>query len=111
MALGVSKPGDTAAKWTILAVAVIVLLTAAVRVPLLGIPFERDEGEYAYIAWRLGHHELPYRDWIDQKPPGIFWIYWLALQLPLDPIRSVHCMGLLWSAASAGAFFFWRAGS
>jgi hypothetical protein len=66
----------------------------------------RDEGEYAYIAWRLGHHELPYRDWIDQKPPGIFWVYRLALQLPLDPFRSVHCMGLLWSAASAGALFF-----
>jgi hypothetical protein len=106
MALGASKPGDTAAKWTILSVAVIVFLTAAVRVPLLGVPFERDEGEYAYIAWRLGHHELPYRDWIDQKPPGIFWVYRLALQLPLDPIRSVHCMGLLWSAASAGALFF-----
>jgi hypothetical protein len=40
MALGVSKPGDIAAKWTILSVAVIVLLTAAVRVPLLGIPFD-----------------------------------------------------------------------
>jgi 4-amino-4-deoxy-L-arabinose transferase-like glycosyltransferase len=106
MSLGVLRLRDPAAKWTILSVTVIVFLTAAVRVPLLGVPFERDEGEYAYIAWRLGHHELPYRDWIDQKPPGIFWIYRLALQLPLDPIYSIHCMGLLFSATSAGALFF-----
>ena len=105
MSLGVLRLRDPAAKWTILSVAIIVFLTAAIRVPLLGVPFERDEGEYAYIAWRLGHHELPYRDWIDQKPPGIFWIYRLALNLPLDPIRSVHFMGLLFSAASAGALF------
>jgi hypothetical protein len=44
----------------------IVLLTAAVRVPCIDYPFERDEGECAYIAWRLGHDELPYRDWVDQ---------------------------------------------
>ena len=111
MSLGALRLRDPAAKWTILSVAIIIFLTAAIRVPLLNIPFERDEGEYAYIAWRLGHHELPYRDWIDQKPPGIFWVYRLALNLPLDPIRSVHFMGLLFSAASACALFFWPAGS
>ncbi len=92
-------------KRTILSLTIIVLVVAAVRVPLLNIPFERDEGEYAYIAWRLGHQELPYRDWIDQKPPAIFWAYQLALGLPFDPVRAVHLTGLLWSAAAAGALF------
>ena len=90
---------------TILSLTIIILVVAAVRAPLLNIPFERDEGEYAYIAWRLDHHELPYRDWIDQKPPAIFWTYRLALSLPLDPVRAVHLMGLLWSAASACTLF------
>lgn len=103
---GVERLAQPAAKHTILFLAAIVLLTAAVRVPLLNIPFERDEGEYAYIAWRLEHHELPYRDWVDQKPPGVFWVYRLALSLPLDPIRAVHLMGLLFSVASACALFF-----
>jgi hypothetical protein len=94
-----------AMKRTILSLLIIVLAVAAVRVPLLNIPFERDEGEYAYIAWRLGHGELPYRDWVDQKPPAIFWAYQLALSQPLDPVRAVHLMGLLWSAASACALF------
>ncbi len=79
---------------------------AAVRLPLLGIPFERDEGEYAYIGWRLGQNELPYRDWVDQKPPAIFWVYRAALSLPLDPIRSVHFAALLFGAASSCALFF-----
>jgi hypothetical protein len=83
----------------------LVLLTLAIRLPLLGIPLERDEGEYAYIGWRLEHHELPYRDWIDQKPPGIFWVYRWAFALPLDPVSAVHFMALLFAAASACAMF------
>jgi len=85
---------------------ILVLLTVAIRAPLLGIPFERDEGEYAYIGWRLEHHELPYRDWVDQKPPAIFWVYRLAFFLPMDPVRAVHFMVLLFAAASACALFF-----
>jgi len=92
-------------KTRLILVAGIVLLVAALRVPLLGIPFERDEGEYAYIAWRSDFHELPYRDWIDQKPPGIFWVYQAALALPISPICAVHFMGLLFSAASAVALW------
>jgi 4-amino-4-deoxy-L-arabinose transferase-like glycosyltransferase len=93
------------ARQTILLVAGLVLLSAAVRLPLLSIPFERDEGEYAYIGWRLGHNEMPYRDWFDQKPPAIFWVYRAALSLPLDPICAVHFVAMLFSAASACALF------
>jgi Dolichyl-phosphate-mannose-protein mannosyltransferase len=94
------------ARQTILVVAGLILITAAVRIPLLNVPLERDEGEYAYIAWRLGHNELPYRDWIDQKPPAIFWVYRAALALPLEPIRAVHFAALLFAAASSCALFF-----
>jgi 4-amino-4-deoxy-L-arabinose transferase-like glycosyltransferase len=93
-------------KQTILIVVGLMLITAAVRLPLLGVPFERDEGEYAYIAWRLGHHELPYRDWVDQKPPAIFWVYRAALGFPIDPIRAVHFAGLIFSSSSSCALFF-----
>ena len=97
---------NRAVKRTPLSLGIILLAVLAIRAPLLGIPFDRDEGGYAYIAWRMGFHELPYRDWIDQKPPGIFWIYRLALDLPLDPIRAIHWMALLFCAASACALFF-----
>jgi 4-amino-4-deoxy-L-arabinose transferase-like glycosyltransferase len=84
----------------------LVLLVLALRMPLLAIPFERDEGEYAYIGWRLQHNELPYRDWFDQKPPAIFWVYRLALSLPLEPVRAVHFVGLVFAAAASCALFF-----
>jgi 4-amino-4-deoxy-L-arabinose transferase-like glycosyltransferase len=90
----------------VLLIVIVILVTSALRLPLLSIPFERDEGEYAYIAWRLEHNELPYRDWVDQKPPGVFWVYRAALALPMEPIRAVHFMGMLWAAASAGALVF-----
>src|SRR5438874_6591586 len=93
-------------KATILLAISAVLIVSAVRAPLLSIPFERDEGEYAYIAWRLGYDELPYRDWVDQKPPAVFYVYRFALSLPFEPIRAVHLVGLLFTAASACALFF-----
>jgi 4-amino-4-deoxy-L-arabinose transferase-like glycosyltransferase len=84
----------------------IVLVVLAIRIPLLNIPLDRDEGGYAYIAWRMGFGEMPYRDWIDQKPPGVFWIYRLALGLPFDATAAIHCAAMLVSVASACALFF-----
>lgn len=91
---------------TILLTASLVLLVVAIRAPLLSIPLERDEGEYAYIGWRLGHNELPYRDWFDQKPPAVFFIYRVALSLPFEPVRAIHFVGLLFVALSTCALFY-----
>jgi len=91
---------------TILLAAGLLLIVAAVRIPLLPIPLERDEGEYAYIAWRLGHNELPYREWVDQKPPAVFYVYRLALSLPFEPVRAIHFVALIFAAASTCALFF-----
>src|SRR6267142_4629299 len=91
---------------TILLAASLLLIVAALRTPLLSIPLERDEGEYAYIAWRLGHDELPYRDWVDQKPPAVFYTYRLALSLPFEPVRAIHFVALVFAAASTCALFF-----
>ncbi len=54
----------------------------------------------------LGHNELPCRDWVDQKPPAIFWVYRAAQAWPMDPIRAVHFVALLFAAASTCALFF-----
>src|SRR6266516_672340 len=91
---------------TILLTASLILIVAAIRAPLLPIPLERDEGEYAYIAWRLGHNELPYRNWVDQKPPAVFYVYRLSLSLPFEPVRAIHFVGLVFAAASTCALFF-----
>src|SRR3954466_11991408 len=106
MAAGSTKKVGRPRLSPLLLIAFIVALTAPLRLPLINIPLERDEGEYAYIAWRLDYGEVPYRDWVDQKPPGIFCVYRAALALPLPPITAIHLVALVWSAASAGVLFF-----
>lgn len=77
----------------------------AIRAPLMDLPLERDEGEYAYIAWRMAAGETPYLDWFDQKPPAVFLAYRLALALPGDPIVAIRAVAGLFAAASALALF------
>lgn len=83
----------------------VMLFAMVYRSPLFSVPLERDEGEYAYIAWRMGHGELPYRDWFDQKPPGVFWVYRAALALPMDPVRAIHLAGAVFCGLAAVAIF------
>ncbi|MBM4047935.1 MAG: hypothetical protein FJ279_22775, partial [Planctomycetes bacterium] len=49
-------------------VALAIGLTLAIRAPFFRVPLERDEGEYAYIAWLMDQGGLPYRDAVNQKP-------------------------------------------
>jgi 4-amino-4-deoxy-L-arabinose transferase-like glycosyltransferase len=87
-------------------VLMIGLLVLALRAPLMDLPLERDEGDYAYIAWRLAHGEIPYLDWFDQKPPGVYAAYWVALGLPGDSILAIRAVAALFSAVSSIALFF-----
>jgi hypothetical protein len=82
------------------------LLVLALRAPLMDLPLERDEGDYAYIAWRLAHGEVPYLDWFDQKPPGVYVAYRAALALPGDASVAIRAVAALFSALSSIALFF-----
>ncbi len=46
-----------------------------IRLRLLGVPLERDEGEYAYMAQQILHGILPYTESLSMKFPGIFFVY------------------------------------
>jgi len=81
----------------VLGAVVFVLL----RAPLLSLPLERDEGEYAYVAWRMLEGDVPYRDAFDQKPPGVFAVYAGAVLLAGRSVEAIHGALLLWSAATA----------
>lgn len=61
--------------------ALALALTLAIRAPFFRVPLERDEGEYAYIAWLMDQGGLPYRDAVNQKPPVTFGIYWLTMKV------------------------------
>jgi hypothetical protein len=82
------------------------LLVIAIRAPLMDLPLERDEGGYAYIAWRMTLGETPYLDWFDQKPPGIFAVYRVALSLSDDAVIAIRALAALFSAVSSVALFY-----
>jgi hypothetical protein len=82
------------------------LLVIAIRAPLMDLPLERDEGGYAYIAWRMTLGETPYLDWFDQKPPGIFAVYRVALSLADDTVVAIRALAAVFSAASSIALFY-----
>jgi 4-amino-4-deoxy-L-arabinose transferase-like glycosyltransferase len=50
-------------------------IVVVVMIPLLRLPLERDEGEYAWAAEIWARGGLPYRDSFLQKPPGIILAY------------------------------------
>jgi 4-amino-4-deoxy-L-arabinose transferase-like glycosyltransferase len=77
----------------------------AVRVPFLDVPLERDEGEYAYIAWRMLEGDVPYRDAFDQKPPGVFAAYAAAFLLFGRTVEGIRLFLHLWTAATALVLF------
>lgn len=70
-----------------------ILLTAKVRISLLAIPLERDEGGFAYIGRHLFSERL-YTDLHDNKLPGLYGLYALIIRLFGYTPEGIH-IGLL----------------
>ncbi len=54
-------------------------LVAFCLLQLVTMRFGRDQGIYAVVANGMLHGQMPYRDVWDFKPPGIYFVYALAL--------------------------------
>ena len=78
--------------WGILSL--ILLATALIRIHLLPVPLERDEGEYAYIGQLLMRGVPPYVGAYDMKLPGVFVVYALLMTIFGQTHAGIH-MGLL----------------
>lgn len=86
----VGPPGRLA--WAV--VALVLLVVLCVRIRLLDVPFERDEGEYAYAGQLILHGIPPYKLVYNMKLPGTYAAYALFLMLFGQTVRGVH-LGLL----------------
>src|SRR5438552_2651708 len=65
--------------WALCLLAAIGLLAAVIRLRLLDVPLDRDEGEYAYFGQLLLAGVPPYADAYNLKAPGIYAAYALIL--------------------------------
>jgi hypothetical protein len=89
--------------WTL---AVIVFgVTVAIRIRLLGIPLERDEGEYAYAGQLMLQGIPPYKLAYNMKFPGTYAAYAVIMSIFGQTIFGIH-LGLLLVNSAAVALIF-----
>jgi tetratricopeptide (TPR) repeat protein len=81
-------------------VAITVACAAAVRIRLLGVPLERDEGEYAYAGQLMLHGIPPYKLAYSMKFPGIDAAYAAIMAVFGQTITGIHLGFLLVNAAA-----------
>ncbi len=88
------------------ALAVIVFgLVIAIRIRLLGIPLERDEGEYAYAGQLMLQGIPPYKLAYNMKFPGTYAAYTVIMSIFGQTISGIH-LGLLLVNAFTCALVF-----
>lgn len=75
------------------------------RARVVSVPFERDEGEYAYIAQGLPLGEVPYRDAFLQKTPGVVFVYAGVFAVFGASIEAVHGVAFAVSAVTVAMLF------
>jgi len=79
----------------------VLLFCCAVRIRLLDVPLERDEGEYAYAGQLLLEGVPPYRLAYNMKLPGTYAAYAAIMALLGQTPRGIHLGLLLVNVATA----------
>ena len=91
--------------WWALATIVFTLIVA-IRIRLLGIPLERDEGEYAYAGQLILQGIPPYKLAYNMKFPGTYAAYALIMSIFGQTIHAIHLGLLLVNVATIALIFF-----
>jgi hypothetical protein len=86
--------------WPWVAIAGVIIAAAVIRYHLLSIPFERDEGEYAYIAQQMLKGVPPYVSAYSMKLPGIYFVYAMIMSVFGQTHTAVHLGLLICNAAT-----------
>ncbi|MGA2679166.1 MAG: glycosyltransferase family 39 protein [Sedimentisphaerales bacterium] len=91
--------------WPWVAIIAVIIAAAVIRSRLLSVPFERDEGEYAYIAQQMLKGVPPYISAYSMKLPGIYVVYALIMTLFGQTHTGIHLGLLIFNAATIFAVF------
>jgi hypothetical protein len=81
---------SASARWAMAALTLAVLLVIVVRVRLLRIPLERDEGEYAYAGQLLLEGIPPYKLAYNMKMPGTYACYAAIMAVFGQTTAGIH---------------------
>lgn len=91
--------------WSWIVLALILFFAVAIRIRLLQIPLERDEGEFAYMGQLMLQGIPPYQLAYNMKLPGIYGAYALVMAIFGQTIAGVH-LGLMVVNAIAVVLLF-----
>ena len=91
--------------WWLLAV-IVFGVVISIRIRLLGIPLERDEGEYAYAGQLILQGIPPYKLAYNMKFPGTYTAYAVIMSLFGQTVTGIHLGLLLVNAATVIIIFF-----
>jgi hypothetical protein len=80
--------------WIWITLAAVILLTAGIRIRLLDVPLERDEGEHAYAGQIILQGIAPYAKVYNMAMPGVDAAYALIMAVFGQTVRGIR-MGLL----------------
>lgn len=96
---------EKAARTSLLGLAIILVFFGGLRLRLLDLPLERDEGEYAYTAQIMLHGSWPYEDSYSLKFPGIFLVYAAMMGVFGQTVTGIH-LGLLLAVSLSTILIF-----
>jgi hypothetical protein len=91
--------------WPWLAIFIVILSAAVIRIHLLEVPLERDEGEYAYAGQLMLQGVPPYDQVYNMKMPGIYVAYALIMAVFGQTHSSIHSGLLIMNAATTMLLF------
>ena len=84
---------------------IVFTLVIAIRIHLLRIPLERDEGEYAYAGQLILQGIPPYKLAYNMKFPGTYVAYALIMSIFGQTIHAIHFGLLLINVATIALIF------
>jgi len=85
--------------WDRLLIGGLILFVLMIRFKLLSVPFERDEGGFAYIAYQMLEGKSLYLDLYEIKPPLLYIIYAFFISLFGHSVEGIHFGLLLFDVA------------
>lgn len=92
--------------FTWFSVALIFVVTWILRGRLLDIPFERDEGGFAYMGFTWIHGTPLFTDYVDVKPPLIYILYGIFGWFFGENPQGIHTGLLVFNLGFSLTFFF-----
>lgn len=100
-----ANPKGINKQFYLIATVVVILIVALIRLRLLDVPLERDEGEYAYMGSLILEGIVPYKEAYNMKLPGVSFMYAIIMMIFGQTTVGIH-IGLLLINAVTGWLFF-----